>query len=144
MKINPNVFIIGGTSLLVAVTAYAAVNHVQNSAEIDNITGIINNAGNVGANGQTLVQTDISTLDPGSFPINYGDTNQQMYAVQQQLNRIYNANLPLTGQYDAASADVLCQWWDTCFSWYPESTKQGYTILQTDYEGMVNHKSYGA
>lgn len=140
---SEHTLILFGSGLLAAIAACAATTKIKNTNEINNLNSIISKYGTTGANGQNLIQVDSNTLQPGSFPLNYGDSNTLVYNMQVAINKnssgnFPNSNLSITGVFDQATADILCSdYFDTCFGWYPDSLKENYSIQQTDYNAIL-------
>ena len=140
---HAKIALILGSGLLSSIASYAATTRVKNTNEINNINSIIAGYGTTGANGQNLVQVDPTTLPAGSFPLNFGDSNQLVYNMQLAINKnasgdFPNSNLSVTGTFDQATADILCSdYFDSCFSWYPDAIKENYSIQQTDYNTIL-------
>ncbi len=157
MKLTTNEKIIYGVGLgLVALAVYVVINRKRKAKEIKAINDILDSKvadPNAPVGNVIITQDKFKALPDGKFPIKIGDKSKKVYAIQQALKKLYNANIDLDGVYGESTFTTMCsKVWNTKFYTSYETTcidhalndptlRTRRKITQEDYETVVNKRN---
>lgn len=159
MKLTTNEKIIYGVGLgLVALTVYIVINRKRKAKEIKAINDILDSKvadPNAPIGNVIITEDKFKSLPDGKFPIKIGDKSKKVYAIQQALKKLWNANIDLDGVYGESTFQTMCSnvwnkgltkyavgYYGACIDYtFKNPLGERRTITQEDYETVVNKRN---